>query len=111
LRFIESEESATSCSSAQDELGDHDGAVDESGLGDIHDAAVDDHAGVQDFERVLGDFFPAEQSAQRRQVEHIALGRADDQAAIGHPCQQRQLKGNRTVGESGMALLSTSEIR
>ena len=77
---------------AQHELGDDDGAVDESGLGDIHDAAVDDHAGVQDLERVLGDLFPAEQSAQRRQVEHIALGRADDQAAIRHPGEQRQLK-------------------
>ena len=43
----------------------------------------------------LGHLLAAEQPAQRRQIQHVAFGRAHHQADIGHPEQQQNLeKGN-----------------
>ena len=82
---------------AQHELRDHQRAVDETGFDDVGDAAVDDDAGVENLEGVLGRLLAAEQPAQRRQVQHVALGRAHHQAAVGHPGQQRHFEERNGV--------------
>jgi hypothetical protein len=43
----------------------------------------------------LDDFLAAENAAQRRQVEHVALLGAHDQADVGHPQQQADLQERR----------------
>ncbi len=77
---------------AQDELRDHQHAVEKAGLGDIGDAPVDDDAGIQDFERLLRRFFAPENTPQRRQVQHVTLLGPDDQAHVGHQQQQANLQ-------------------
>ena len=64
LRFMESAESATNLEFAQDELRDHEPAIQETSLGNIGDAAVDNYAGVQDFESLLARLLAAEVSSQ-----------------------------------------------
>ena len=68
----------------QNELRDYQHAVEEAGFGDIGDAAVDDHRGVQNLERLLGSLLAAEDAAQRGQVQHVALLGADDEPDVGH---------------------------
>src|ERR1700676_3369345 len=43
----------------QHKLGDHEGSIDESGFNDVGDTAVDNHAGIQYFEGMLGTGLPA----------------------------------------------------
>ena len=75
----------------QDELRNHQDAIEKAGFGDVGDAAIDNHAGVENLEGLLGRFFPAENTAQRRQVQHVALGGAHDQADISHEQQENNL--------------------
>jgi len=82
---------------AQHELRDHQGAVDKSGFDDIGDAAVDDDAGVENLESVFRNLLAAEEAAQRRQVQHVAFGPADDQAAIGRQRKNRQLEERKRL--------------
>src|SRR5579883_1006929 len=77
---------------AQDELRNHQNAVEEAGFGDIGDAAVDDDARIQDLERLLRRFFAPEDAAQRREIQHVALLRADDEADVRHQQQQADLQ-------------------
>src|SRR5262249_25885222 len=72
---------------AQNKLGDHQHAVEEARVGDIGDAAVDNHARVEDFEGLFRAFFASEDAAQRRQIQQVALARAHHQADVGHPQQ------------------------
>src|SRR5208283_5225620 len=62
LRFSES---------AEHELRDHNQAVEETGLGDVGDAAVDNDAGVEDLVTLLARLFAAEDPAERRQIEQV----------------------------------------
>ncbi len=83
---------------AQHELRNHQHAVEETGFGDIGDAAVDDHAGVQNLERFLRALLAAEDAAQGRQVEHVALLGAHHQPHVGHPQQEANLQ-ERQAGQ------------
>ena len=58
---------------AQHELRDHQHAVEKAGFGDVGNAAVDDHTGVQDLKGFLGTLFAAEDAAQGRKVQHVAF--------------------------------------
>src|SRR5262249_25679854 len=73
---------------AQDELRDQNDAAHKPGLGDVSHAPVNNDAGVQNLEALFGRAV-AQDSAERRQVEVIALGRADQQADVGHKQRQR----------------------
>ena len=77
---------------AQHELRDHDDAVEEAGFGDVGDAAVDDDAGVEDLVALLALLFAAEDAAQRRQVQQVALVGADHQADVGHDHHDHDLQ-------------------
>ena len=68
---------------AEDELRDDDCAGEEAGLGHVGDAPVNDDGGVENL-HVLARQLVAEDAAQGRQVEVVALGRADHQADVGH---------------------------
>src|SRR5688572_19563543 len=98
LRFIESDESATSCSSLSTNCGItsvpsmkpvsqrsatrlHQRAIHEAGVAEVGDAAVDDHRGVENLV-VPGRAGGAEQRHQPRRLEPLALARADDQAEV-----------------------------
>src|ERR1022692_2102333 len=113
LRFMESAESATSCSSRRTNWGITStpsrkpvsamSAMRPSMMTlvsriDVGNAAVDDDAGVQDFEGLLGHFLAAENAAQGGQVEHVALLGAHDQADVGHPKKQADLYEWNHVG-------------
>ena len=82
----------------QHELRDHQHAVQKAGFRNVGDAPVDDHAGIQDLERFLGGLLAAKNAAQRRQVEHVALFGAYDQADVRHPQQQPDLHERNDVG-------------
>src|SRR5262249_40922190 len=69
---------------AQDKLRDHDNPVQKAGLRDIGDAAVDNYAGVEDFEALAALFFRSKNAAQRGQVQQVTLVGAHDQPHIGH---------------------------
>ena len=88
---------------AQDELRGHDDAVQEAGLGDVGDAAVDDDAGVENLIDALALLLAAEDAAQRRQVEQVALVGADDQADVSH--QQHDQYLQETLSRPGAMLL------
>ena len=77
---------------AQYELRGDDDAVEESGFGDVGDAAVDDHAGVEDLVALLALLLAAEDSAQGRQVQQVALVGPDDQSDIGHQEHDQDLQ-------------------
>ena len=76
---------------AQNELRDDDDAVEEAGLGDVGDAAVDDDAGVENLVALLALLLAAEDAAQRRQVQQVALVGADDQSDVGHEQHDREI--------------------
>ena len=92
---------------AQHELRNHDDAVEEAGLGDVGDAAVDDDAGIEDLVALLGLLLAAEDSAQRRQVEQVALAGAHDQAHIGH--QQHQEELQEALGWPGLQAVADDQ--
>ena len=76
-------------------------AVEETGFGDVGDAAVDDHRGVQDFVGLGGDLVSAEQ-ADGAQIQRIAFLRADDQADVAEPHHQAQLEKMQGSGVIGI---------
>ena len=53
---------------AEHELRDHEDAVEKAGFRDIGDAAVDDDAGIENLEALLGRFFTADLSKY-----HVAM--------------------------------------
>ncbi len=85
---------------AQHELRNHDDAVEESGLGDVGDAAVDDDAGIENLVALLALLLAAEDAAQRRQVQQVALVRAHDQADVGHQQHDQDLQEALGVSRS-----------
>src|SRR5579871_3283370 len=70
---------------SQDELRNHEYAVQKPGFGDVRDAAINNDAGIQYFESLLRRFFPAEDASQGSQVEQVTLLCTNDKAHIGHP--------------------------
>ena len=61
---------------AQHELRKQQHAVEKMRLADVGDAAVDDHAGIEDLGHAPRAALAAKQAAERLQVEHVALVRA-----------------------------------
>src|SRR5882724_5833704 len=84
---------------AQHELRDDEHAVEEAGVGDVGDAAVDDDAGVEDLVHLLALLLAAEDAAERGQVEQVTFVSADDQADVGHQHHDQQLE--KTLGAAG----------
>jgi hypothetical protein len=83
---------------AQHELRNHQHAIEKAGLGDIGDAPIDDHAGIEDLERLLRSVLHAEDAAEGRQIEHVALGCAHHQPDIAHEQQHAHLHKRLGVG-------------
>ena len=77
---------------AEHELRNHQHAIEEAGLRNIGDAAIDDDAGIEYLVGLLGRFFAAEDAAERSQVQQVALLGADDQAHVAHEQQERHLQ-------------------
>src|SRR5215510_12723976 len=74
---------------AQDELRDENRAAHKTGLGDVGDAPVNDHAGVENLVALLRP--PVDQNAaERRKVQIIAFRRAHQQPDVGHEERQGQ---------------------
>jgi len=78
-------------------LRDNESSVKKSRFSDIGDPSVDDHARVEDFKGVLARFFVPEETTERRQVEHVSLASADNQADVRHKQEHRQLKKGKSV--------------
>ena len=77
---------------AEDELRNHQNAIKEAGLDDVGNTAVNNDAGIEDFEHRLTTGFGAKKTSKGRQVEHFAFGPSDGQAAIGHDQESCDLK-------------------
>ena len=89
---------------AQHELRHHHGAINEAGLGDVGDAAVDDDAGVKHLGAAAGGLFAGEDGPQRRGIEQVALVGAHQQPHVGHQQQHEDLQHGRGVAiERGRA--------
>src|SRR5207248_4012786 len=86
---------------AQHELRNHQHSVEETGVGDIGDAAVNYDAGVEDLERLLRALLSAEYAPERGQVQEIALARPDYQADVSHPQQDADLDEVNRSGTVG----------
>src|SRR5208283_525668 len=67
-------------------------AVEETGLGDVGDAAVNNDAGVEDFVAFLARLFAAENPAERRQIEQVAFVRSHGQSLVGHDHHDHDLQ-------------------
>ena len=91
LRFSESAESATELQLLQHELRDDERAVEEPGLADVGDPAVDDHAGVEDLVAALRAG-GAEQAQQPRGLEPFAVLAAEHQAQVGQGDQHEAVE-------------------
>src|SRR5581483_3525146 len=68
----------------QHKLRDHQRAVEKARLGNIGDAAVNDHAGIENLITPFELLFAAEDAAQSRQVEQVSFVGAHDQPDISH---------------------------
>src|SRR5580692_8421467 len=84
---------------AQHELRSNDDAVEEAGLGNVGDAAVDDDAGVEDLVALLALLFATKHSAQRCQVQQVAFARTHNQAHVCHQQHDQDLK--KALGAAG----------
>ena len=62
----------------------HDNAVEKAGFGDVGDPAVNNDAGIEDLIAFLALLFAAEDPAQRRQIQQVALIGAHDESDVGH---------------------------
>ena len=84
----------------QNELRDHQDAVEKAGIGDIGDAAVDDDAGIENL-LVGADFrFASEKAAQRGEIQQLAFRRAGHRADVGKQQQAddlREVDGVRSI--------------
>ena len=77
---------------AQHKLRRNNDAIEESGLGNVGNPAVDDDAGVENLVAFLALLLAAENSAQSSQVQQISFARADDQANVGHQQHHKNLE-------------------
>ncbi len=73
---------------AQDKLGDQKHTVEKVGLTDVGDAAVNDHAGVEQLDDGAGGVLGIKQPAHGVEIERVAFGRADQRANV--PQQEQQ---------------------
>ena len=92
LRFIESAESATSCSSRRTNCGmtRMPSRNPVSAMSAMRPSMMTLVSRI--LNDLLADLLAAEHAAQGRQVEHVALAGAHHQADVGHPEQQPDLK-------------------
>jgi hypothetical protein len=75
----------------EDELRNHQRAVDEAGLAEVGDAAIDDHRGVENLVVALGPC-GAKQGHQPRRLEPLTLAPADDQAEVREDQQDEAMQ-------------------
>src|ERR1700735_3494118 len=87
---------------AQYKLRDHQCAVQEPGFDDVGNAPVDNYAGIKDLKRLARRLLAAEQSAQRPQIQHVALACADHKADVAQTEQQHNLKERNCRRSSGV---------
>src|SRR5208337_350594 len=92
---------------AEHKLRDHDQAVEETGLGDVSDAAVNNDAGIQYLVTLLARLFAAEDAAERRQIEQVAFVRAHGQSHVGHDHHDHDLQ--ETLGGAGRDAVANDE--
>ena len=76
----------------QNELRDHQDAVEETRIGNIGDTAIDDHAGIEDLLVRAGLRLRAEKAAQRGKVQQLAFGRARHRADVSEEQQAADLR-------------------
>src|SRR5579859_178121 len=77
---------------AQDKLRNYQDAVQEAGLSDVGDAAVNNHAGVKYLESPAALLLCPKNSAQGSQIQQIAFVGANDQAHIVHEQHDHELQ-------------------
>src|SRR5258708_17082089 len=77
---------------AQHELRNDQDAIEEAGVGNVRNAAVNDDAGIEDLEALAALLFRAENPAERRQVQQVAFVGADDQANVRHQQHDHELQ-------------------
>src|SRR3984893_4141328 len=92
---------------AEHELRDHNKNVEETGLGDVGDAAVNNDAGIEDLVTLFTRPFAAEDSAERRQIEQIAFVGADRQSHVSHDQHDHDLQ--ETLDRAGRATVANDE--
>src|ERR1700722_13793663 len=83
----------------QNELRRHDYAIEKAGLGDVGNAAINNYAGIQNFETLPGLFLPAENPASSREIEQVALVGPDNQPDVRHQEHDHDLQ--EALGISG----------
>src|SRR5262249_7811113 len=71
--------------------GDHH-AIEKAGFGNIGDAAIDDHAGIENLVALFELLLASENSAESRQVEQITLVCSDHQPDVGHQQHDHQFQ-------------------
>src|SRR6266436_7729721 len=69
---------------AEHELRSDDDAVEKSGLGNVRDPAVYDHAGIEDLVAFLALLLSAKDAAQCRKIQQVALVRPNHQSDVCH---------------------------
>ena len=94
---------------AQHKLRRDDDAVEEAGLGNIGNSAVDDNAGVEDLIAFLTLLLAAEDAAQSCQVQQIALVGPDNQANVRHQKHHQNLQETLRVALRNAAADDQSE--
>ena len=92
---------------AQNELRDDDEAVEESGFGDVGDAAVDNDAGIEDLVAFLARSFAAKDSAEGGEIEKVAFISAHGQSHVGHDQHDHDLQ--ETSGGAGLDAAADDE--
>src|SRR5262249_23681055 len=68
----------------QNEVGNDEHSIQETGFADIGNAAVDDDAGIEDLISLSRRPFATENAAHRRQIQHVSLVRSNDESDVGH---------------------------
>src|ERR1700730_9918899 len=68
----------------QDKLRNNYCAVQKQGIGDVCHAAVDDHARIQQFERIIHTALAPKKASERLQVQHVFLVSPEHQADVVH---------------------------
>src|SRR5581483_3805877 len=92
----------------QYELRGDDDSIEEAGLSDVSDTAIDDHAGIENFVALFPLLLAPEDPSQCRQVQQIAFVGPDDQTNVGHQQHDKDLKealgmslGNAAADDEG----------
>src|SRR5262249_9220163 len=75
---------------AKYEMRRHQDSIQKTGLANVGDTAVDNHAGIQNFVRFLWRSFPPENSAKSRQVQQITFVGADHESYVRHQKQNEE---------------------